>query len=135
MKVARHFQAVQREAQTERKAHVTITRLLAQATVTDLDRAVTWFAKVFDRPPDVRPMEGLVEWHLGESFGVQVWVEADRAGYACMVLDDSDLDGFIARLDAAGVSHEPPQDVMASRILTLSEPDGPRVIVSGAFAD
>lgn len=111
------------------------TRVLAQSTVTDLMRAVGWYSKLFGRQPDARPMDGLVEWHLGDTYGVQVWSEPDRAGNSTMVLDESDFDGLIRRLDDAGLSHDRPQDVTASRILVLVDPDGNRVVVSGAFAD
>jgi hypothetical protein len=40
---------------------MTISRLLAQMTVSDLDRAVSWYARFFGREPDARPMDGLVE--------------------------------------------------------------------------
>ncbi len=52
-----------------------------------------------------------------------------------MVLDESDFDGLIVRLDAAGLRHDQPQEVTASRILALVDPDGNRIVVSGAFAD
>jgi predicted enzyme related to lactoylglutathione lyase len=111
------------------------TRVLAQATVSDLERAVDWYATLFGRQPDARPMPCLVEWHLGPSYGVQVWAESDRAGNSSMVLDESDLDGLVGRLDAAGFEHGQPEDVTASRILSLVDPDGNRIVVSGPFSD
>jgi hypothetical protein len=77
-------------------------------------------------------MDGPNEWHLGESFGVRVWLESDRAGRSVMVLSESDLDRLIAR-DSAGVSHDAPQDVTASRILVLTDPDGNRIVLTAAF--
>lgn len=71
---------------------MTVTRLLAQMIVTDLPAAIAWYSALFDRDPDARPMDGLVEWHLAEEFGVQVWAEPARAGHSSMVLDESDLD-------------------------------------------
>jgi len=111
------------------------TRVLAQATVSELERSITWYATLFGRQPDARPMPGLVEWHLGKSHGVQVWAEPDRAGNSSMVLDESEFAELIARLDEAGLDHDRPEDVTASRILALVDPDGNRVVVSGAFAD
>ena len=112
---------------------MTIERVLAQMTVTDLDAAVGWYAKLFSRPPDARPMDGLVEWHLAEAFGVQVWAEPDRAGCSSMILDESDLDGLVAQLDRAGFEHDGPQDATSSRVLQLLDPDGNRVVFTGAF--
>lgn len=103
--------------------------------MTELQRAERWYAVLFDRPPDARPMDGLIEWHLGDTFGVQIWVEGDRAGRSAMVLSESELDQLIARLDSAGVSHPAPQDVTASRILEMTDPDGNRIVVTGDFSD
>lgn len=112
---------------------MTVQRLLAQMTVTDLGRAEEWYTTLFECGPDARPMDGLLEWHLGEAFGVQVFAEPDRAGSSAMVLDESDLDGMVMRLDAAGVAYEGPVDVTASRVVQLADPDGNRLVFSGQF--
>ena len=111
---------------------MTINRLLAQMTVSDLDRAVEWYARVFGREPDARPMDGLVEWHLGDAFGIQVWLDPERAGHSAMVLDESDLEGRAAALDAAGLPFEGPREVTASRIVQLVDPDGNQIVITGA---
>jgi catechol 2,3-dioxygenase-like lactoylglutathione lyase family enzyme len=113
---------------------MTITRMLAQMTVTDLDTASQWYTRLFDREPDARPMPGLLEWHLSDTFGVQLWGEAERAGKSSMVLDEADLDAFVAHLDQAGITHEGARDATFSRILPLQDPDGNRLVVTGAFA-
>ncbi len=113
---------------------MTITRLLAQMTVSDLERAVDWYARLFGREPDARPMDGLVEWHLTDGFGVQVWAEPDRAGRSAMTLDESDLDARIADLDRVGIAYDGPQDVTASRIVLLADADGNRIVFTGPFA-
>ena len=113
---------------------MTIKRVLAQSTVSDLAAAEHWYARLFDRPPDARPMQGLLEWHLADTFGVQVWAEPDRAGHSSIVLDETDLDALVARLDEAGIVHDDPEDVTASRILSLLDPDGNRVVFTGPFS-
>ncbi len=111
---------------------MSIYRGLAQMTVSDLDAVIGWYTGLFGREPDARPMNSLVEWHLTPQFGVQVWAEAERAGRSTVVRDESDLDGLIAALDRAGIRHEGTQDATASRILPLTDPDGNRVVVTGA---
>lgn len=105
---------------------------LAQSTVTDLDRAEEWYQRLFDRAPDARPMAGLLEWHLVEGFGVQVWSEPERAGRSTVVLEVSDLDGVAERLTAAGIDHAGPEPGGGVRILPLTDPDGNRVVLTGA---
>lgn len=106
-------------------------RLLAQAVVTDLDEAERWYAVLFGGAPQARPMDGLLEWHLAADFGVQVWLDPERAGRSSLVLDESDLDALAERLSGAGLQHDGPQQVTASRVLMLADPDGNRVVVTG----
>ena len=108
-----------------------IRSVLAQSTVSDLATAERWYSTLFRRAPDARPMDGLLEWHLGEGFGVQVWVEPERAGHSSMVLDETDLDALAARLTDAGLDHHGPQQASSSRILPLADPDGNRVVFTG----
>ena len=111
---------------------MTFRRLLAQSIVSDPEVAERWYTALFEGPPQARPMDGLLEWHLGDSFGVQVWRDPERAGHSAMVLDESDLDELAARLTAAGIEHDGPQTVTSSRLLTLSDPDGNQVVITGA---
>ena len=110
---------------------MTINRLLAQMTVSDLERAVRWYARLLGREPDARPMDGLVEWHLDAAFGIQVWVDPERAGRSTMVLDESDLDRRAAELDAEELAYDGPQAVTAGRIVQLDDPDGNRIVITG----
>ena len=106
-------------------------RLLAQAVVADLEVAERWYAALFDGTPQSRPMDGLLEWHLGDSFGVQVWLDPTRAGRSTMVVEESDLDTLAARVSAAGLSHVDPQPGGGARVLILSDPDGNQVVITG----
>lgn len=109
-----------------------IRGVVAQCTVTDLDRAEEWYARLFESEPHARPMPGLLEWRFGPDFGVQVWSEPARAGTSSLVLNVSDLDEAGARLAGSGVDHEGPQPGGGARILVLTDPDGNRVVLSGA---
>ena len=76
-------------------------------------------------------MEGLIEYHLADSFGIQVWSEPGRASRSTVVLDETDLDTLAARLTGAGVGHPGPQQATSSRILPLTDPDGNRLMFTG----
>ena len=110
---------------------MSIKRVLAQAAVTDLERAIQWYSNLFDSKPDSRPMEGLVEWRLGESFGVQLWSAPDRAGQSTIVLEETDLDLLAGHLDDVGLERPEIEKVTASRLLQLEDPDGNQVVVTG----
>ncbi|WP_409179539.1 VOC family protein [Amycolatopsis sp. VS8301801F10] len=109
-----------------------IRRVLAQCTVSDLARAEEWYAALFERGPDARPMAGLLEWRLGDTFGLQVWSEPGRAGRSTVVFEETDLDAVAARATKAGIAHDGPRPGGGARILPLADPDGNRVVFSGA---
>lgn len=78
-------------------------------------------------------MDGLLEWHLGDSYGLQVWSESGRAGQSSVVLEETDLDGAAAHAAEVGISRDGPQSGGGARILQLTDPDGNRVVlVDGA---
>ena len=79
-------------------------------------------------------MPGLLEWHLGETFGVQVWSEPDRAGHSSMVLDETDVEAVATRLNGVGILNDGPQRATTSRILALTDPDGNRLVFTGSLA-
>lgn len=105
--------------------------LLGNCTVTDASAAETWYARLFGREPDGRPMPGLLEWHLGDGFGLQVWAEPERAGHSAVVIEVDDLDAVVHRLTAAGVDQQGPQPGGGRRILVVEDPDGNRVVFAG----
>jgi catechol 2,3-dioxygenase-like lactoylglutathione lyase family enzyme len=111
---------------------MTFTSVLAQATVSEGPAAEGWYTALFDREPDGRPMDGLLEWHLGAGSGVQVWAEPGRAGRSTVVLGTDDLDAVAARLSRAGVAHAGPEPGGGQRVLRLTDPDGNRVVVLGS---
>ncbi len=108
-----------------------IRGLFAQCTVSDVGQAEEWYSRVFDRGADARPMTGLLEWRLGDGFGLQVWSEPERAGRSSVVLEDTDLDETAERLSATGIDHNGPQPGGGARILQLADPDGNRVVFTG----
>lgn len=108
-----------------------IAGILAQCTVSDLSTAEKWYSGILGRVPDSRPMDGLLEWHLGDGFGLQVWLEPDRAGGSSVVLEETDLDTAADRAAADGAHHDGPQPGGGRRILQLTDPDGNRVVLMG----
>lgn len=108
-----------------------IERVLAQCTVTDLDRAERWYTHLLGRGPDGRPMAGLLEWHFGHC-GLQVWSEPDRAGRSSVVLEETDLDGAVERAVQSGITDGGPRPGGGARLLQLVDPDGNRVVLTGA---
>lgn len=105
--------------------------MLGNCTVSDLGRAERWFALLFERGPDRRPMDGLLEWHLGPGFGLQVWLEPERSGHSTVVLEVADLQAVATRLAAAGLDHHGPEQGGGGQLVQLADPDGNRIVLAG----
>ena len=105
--------------------------LMANCTVSDESVGDAWYSRHLDRGPDSRPMPELLEWHLGDGFGLQVGAEPDRAGHSSVVIEVDDLDSVVGRLVAAGVDNLGPQPGGGRRILVVEAPDGNRVVFAG----
>ncbi|MGO2862115.1 MAG: VOC family protein [Brevibacterium sp.] len=107
------------------------TGLMANISVSDEAGAIEWYSTLFDRGPDASPMPGLNEWRFATEFGIQIWVDADRAGSSTVVLAASDLDALAERLSTSGIDHDGPQPGGGQRILPISDSDGNRIVFSG----
>ena len=82
---------------------MSINKIYAHLSCSDLDRSSIWFEKLFGRPPDARQMAGLVEWHHGTGAGLQLWQDAANAGRGTLTLIVTGLQEEHARLAAAGL--------------------------------
>jgi hypothetical protein len=105
--------------------------MLAQCTVADLRKAQAWYEQLLERGPDLRPMDGLIEWHFGRNAGLQVWHEPDRAGKSTVVLDIPSFSDELRRLDHLGIVHDDPVHTPQFKVVTLYDPDGNRVVLTG----
>lgn len=110
---------------------MTYTSVLAQSAVSNITAAGIWYTSLLGRQPDVRPMDGLLEWHVTTGGGVQVWLDPERAGGSTLLLATDDLDGTASRLAAAGLAHAGPEPGGGARLLRLADPDGNRVVLLG----
>ncbi|MCO4265296.1 hypothetical protein NG697_20705 [Pseudarthrobacter sp. MDT3-26] len=76
-------------------------------------------------------MPGPIEWRFATP-SVQVWSEPDRAGQSSVLLEETELDAAATRAAEAGIGHDGPQPGGGARILPLTDPDGNRVVLTGA---
>lgn len=103
--------------------------VLAHAAVTDIEASERWYSTVFGSPPHTRPMDGLIEWRFGPAHGVQVFLDADRAGKSTLVVGLTDFDDEIERLDQNGIGHSGVQPGGGGRLVIAPDPDGNQVVL------
>jgi glyoxylase I family protein len=112
-----------------------IEHVLAVVPVADFDAAHAWYERLFGRPADNLPMEGLlVEWRVTETAWVQVTLDADRAGTGLLNFAVDDLDDHIAGLSQRGLALGAIEGVNKGvRLSSIRDPDGNTITFIGNF--
>ena len=114
---------------------MTIEHVLAVVPVADLDAAHAWYARLFGRPADNVPMEGLlVEWRVTESGWVQVTLDAERAGSGLLDFAVDDLERRIAEISGHGLTPGPVETASKGvQLAAIRDPAGNSLTFIGDF--
>jgi len=106
-----------------------VTGIFAEVCVADVERSVAWYTRFFGRPPEDRPMDGLVQWRDGPA-GFQVWRDAGRAGNSVATIVVDSMDGERSRLERSGLALKPDQKGGFGIIAQIDDPDGNRLTLA-----
>ena len=112
-----------------------IETIFAHVSCTDLETSVKWYAKLFGRQPDRRPMQGLAEWHFTDSAEVQLSEERKHAGASTLTLGVLPLEPERRRLVDSGLEPGPIEEAKDFYILRLRDPDRNLVVLASADKD
>jgi predicted enzyme related to lactoylglutathione lyase len=105
---------------------VSINRVLAGVAVADFDAALPWYERLFGRPADALPMEGLAEWHVPSGGVVQLVANDERAGRSLLTLDLDGLEYELVAMRVRGVDARALDDTTSDKVLiaTTADPEG-----------
>ncbi|GJF24939.1 VOC family protein [Streptomyces sp. HO565] len=99
--------------------------VFAVVPVADFDAARAWFERLWGRPADRNPMEGLAEWQVTEGGAMQLLRDAGRSGAAMLTVGVDDVDGYVAVLAQRGLDAGAVEDTPGGfRIAALTDPAG-----------
>jgi predicted enzyme related to lactoylglutathione lyase len=103
-----------------------VTRVLAGIAVADVDAAMPWYERMFGRPADALPMEGLAEWHVLSGGVVQLVSNAERAGRSQLTLDVDNLERDLVAIAERGLDIGPLDDTTSEKVLIAeaTDPEG-----------
>jgi len=105
-----------------------INSVISVIPVKNFDLALEWYRKLFERDPDVVPMEGIAEWQLVENAWIQVSIDPERAGSTTVVICVDDVESQCkVCLDAnfpVGEIVEYPEIIKMTEII---DPDGNKI--------
>jgi predicted enzyme related to lactoylglutathione lyase len=109
---------------------VSITNALASVAVKDLDSAVSWYEKLFKRPPS-RPVPEVAEWSFERGGSLQVYQLPERAGSGSFTLVVTSIEDQIAQLDTLGIDTTNRTSGDRVKTVMITDPDGNHI----AFAE
>ena len=104
--------------------------VFAGTPVADHAAAQAWYERLLGRPADRRPMDGLAEWDLTAGGGIQVSIDAERAGTTVLTLSVDDLDGYAATLKGRGITVGTIETGVVSRFAAVTDPDGNTIMLA-----
>jgi catechol 2,3-dioxygenase-like lactoylglutathione lyase family enzyme len=102
-----------------------VTSVLAALAVRDIDASVEWTTRVIGRPPDARPMDGLVEWEFEPHGTLQLVLDPARAGGSLVTLQVADIADVRILLSDRGLTFDY-DDTTSTKVKfgQLMDPDG-----------
>jgi hypothetical protein len=109
---------------------MTLKAIYAHVSCSDLARSTTWFTSIFEREPDAKPMNGLAEWHHGETAGLQLFENTANSGKSTLTLIVADIRGEHARLAKAGLRPGEIETADYTTIFRLRDPDNNLVVLA-----
>ena len=111
-----------------------IDHVLAVAPTADFGASYSWYERLFGRPADNRPMEGLAEWRVTDSGWVQLTGDGERAGTALLNFAVDDLDRHVDELSTRGLTASAIETVTKGvRLSAIRDPVGNRITFIGSF--
>lgn len=99
-------------------------KIYSSLLTADLAAAERWYAKLFGRGPDYRPMPTLLHWELSHRGGLMLSSSEEIASRGSIFLYVADLAAERSRLEKAGIAfgNDIPGDY--STLAQVRDPDG-----------
>lgn len=105
-----------------------INSVISVIPVKDFELALNWYVTLFERDPDLVPMDGIAEWQIADSAWIQVSIDPERAGFTTVVIGVNDIEAqHKVCLDAKlpiGEIIEYPEIIKMAEIV---DPDGNKI--------
>jgi hypothetical protein len=110
-----------------------IDNALASMAVKDLDAASGWYERLFERPPDSRPMPEVAEWKFPGGGWLQIYQLPERAGNGSCTLAVGNLDTVIAHVSKLGIDTGEQPSGAKVKTLMIVDPDGNHIAFAQAL--
>ena len=107
-----------------------IQGIYAALATANMDEAETFYTRLFEREPDDRPMDSLIQWRNVAGANIQIFHDADHAGSGRMTIVVPHMEKARSALQDIGVELTGESQGDYGRIAQIADPDGNRITLA-----
>lgn len=107
-----------------------IQGIYAALATAGMDSAEKFYTRLFDREPDDRPMDGLIQWRDVAGANIQIFHDTKNAGSGRLTIVVPEMDKARRSLEEIGVKLSDDSEGDYGRIAQLADPDGNRITLA-----
>jgi len=107
-----------------------IQGIYAALATASMDRAEAFYTRLFDRQPDDRPMDSLIQWRNVAGANVQIFHDEENAGSGRLTIVVPQMDQARKALEEIGVKLTGESQGDYGKIAQLTDPDGNRITLA-----
>ncbi|MDF0700452.1 VOC family protein [Rhizobium sp. MC63] len=107
-----------------------IQGIYAALATASMDIAEKFYTQLFDRKPDDRPMNGLIQWRDVAGANVQIFHDKENAGSGRLTIVVPKMDKARKSLEEIGVKLTGESEGDYGRIAQIADPDGNRITLA-----
>jgi predicted enzyme related to lactoylglutathione lyase len=107
-----------------------IQGIYAALATANMDRAERFYTQLFDRGPDDRPMNGLIQWRNVAGANIQIFLDSENAGSGRLTIVVPTMENARRSLEEMGVRIADEFEGDYGRIAQIADPDGNRITLA-----
>jgi len=107
-----------------------IQAIYAALATANIERAEMFYTKLFDRAPDDRPMDELIQWRNVSGANIQIFHDKENAGRGRLTIVVPKMDEARRSLEAMGVELTGASEGTYGKIAQIADPDGNRITLA-----
>ena len=107
-----------------------IQGIYAALATANMDRAEKFYTQLFERGPDDRPMDGLIQWRDVAGANIQIFHDEENAGSGRLTIVVPNMEEARRSLAEIGADLTGEMQGDYGRIAQLADPDGNRVTLA-----
>ncbi|PBB66047.1 lactoylglutathione lyase [Mesorhizobium sp. WSM4312] len=107
-----------------------IQAIYAALATTSMNGAEKFYSQLFERRPDDRPMDGLIQWRNVAGANIQIFHDKENAGSGRLTIVVPEMERTRKSLEEIGVTLTGESKGDYGRIAQIADPDGNQITLA-----